>query len=82
MSSLHQHDSGAPEPTGDHDTGGGRRHSHGWLMIACCIPMLAIAVILVLTRVVDPVFLVVAVACTLMMALMMRGMGGEDSPRR
>ena len=37
--------------------------------------MLAIAVGLVLAGVVSPGFLLVAVACTAMMAMMMRGMG-------
>jgi len=45
------------------------------MMIACCIPMLVIAVILVVTEVASPAFLVAAVGCTLMMALMMRGTG-------
>ena len=58
-----------------HEPGHGR---HGWLMIACCIPMLAIALALVVTGVVSPGFLFVAVACTAMMALMMRGMGHDD----
>ena len=58
----------------------GRRHAgHGWMMIACCIPMLVIAVALVATGVVGAGFIVFAVMCTLMMALMMRGMhGGGD----
>ena len=51
---------------------------HGWLMIACCIPMLAIAVALAVTGVVGVGFIVIAVACTAMMALMMRGMSHED----
>ena len=60
----------------------GHRHGHGGhglRMIACCIPMLAIAIILVATGVVSPFFLVVAVGCTLMMAMMMGGMshGGD-----
>lgn len=46
------------------------------MMIACCIPMLVIAVALVVTGVVSIGVLVFAVACTAMMALMMRGMGG------
>jgi len=64
-----------------HDAGG--HGGHGWMMIACCIPMLAIAVILVATGAVSPAFLAAAVGCTLMMALMMRGMGhgGGDEPR-
>lgn len=56
---------------GGNQHGGG--HSH-WMMIACCIPMLAIAVVLVATGVVGAGFLIVALACTAMMALMMRGM--------
>jgi hypothetical protein len=43
--------------------------------------MLVIAVILVATRVASPAFLLVAVGCTLMMAMMMGGMshgGGDD----
>jgi len=47
---------------------------HGWMMIACCIPMLVIAVILVATGTASPGFLVAAVGCT----LMMRGMGHGD----
>ena len=45
------------------------------MMIACCIPMLVIAVVLVATGVASPSFILVAVACTVMMALMMGGMG-------
>ncbi len=47
--------------------------NHGWMMIACCIPMLAIAGILVATGVLSAGFLLVAIGCTAMMALMMRG---------
>ncbi len=47
---------------------------HGWMMIVCCIPMLAIGVVLVATGVLRPRFLIFAVGCTAMMALMMRGM--------
>lgn len=55
---------------------------HGWLMIACCIPMLAIAVALVATGVVGFGFIFVALACTVMMAVMMRGMSHEDGGKR
>jgi hypothetical protein len=58
---------------GSHGHGG--HGGHGWMMIACCIPMLLIAVLLVATGAASPGFLVAAVGCTLMMALMMRGMG-------
>ena len=48
---------------------------HGrWMMIACCVPMLAIAVVLVATGVVGFGFVIVAIACTVMMAAMMGGM--------
>jgi len=43
------------------------------MMVACCIPMLVIAVVLVATGTARPGFLIAAVGCTLMMALMMRG---------
>ena len=55
-----------------------RRGGHGWMMIACCIPMLAIAVVLVATGVASSGFLVGALACTAMMALMMGGMGHNE----
>lgn len=63
---------------------GGRQHGrrgHGLMMIACCIPMLAIAIILVATGVASPFFLVAAVGCTLMMALMMGGMSHDAGGR-
>jgi hypothetical protein len=51
------------------------------MMIACCIPMLVIAVVLVATGVLGFGFVLLAVGCTAMMAMMMRGMnhgGGSD----
>jgi hypothetical protein len=51
------------------------------MMIACCIPMLVIAGVLVATGSASPGFLIAAMGCTLMMAMMMRGMGhggGDD----
>ncbi len=60
-----------------------RGHAHGGhnlMMIACCIPMLAIAIILVATGVAGVGFIFAAVVCTLMMAMMMRGgHGGRGS---
>lgn len=66
-----------PTPPAERRTGksGGHR-GHSWLMMACCIPMVAIAVALVATGVVGPSFLLVALACTAMMAMMMGGMHG------
>ena len=83
-----QHQHGGPAHgmagTGGHEShsGHGGHGGHGWMMIACCIPMLVIAVVLVATRAVSPAFLVGAVGCALMMALMMRGMGHGGDGRR
>ncbi|MEO5876300.1 MAG: hypothetical protein ABIS86_21850 [Streptosporangiaceae bacterium] len=71
----HGHDLGRPETTKPDRHGG--HGGHGWMMIACCVPMLVIAVVLVATGVVGFGFVFVAIMCTAMMALMMRGMGGE-----
>ena len=65
---------------GDH--GGGSGHSV-WMMIACCIPMLVIAVALVAAGVAGSGLILAAVACTAMMAMMMGGMShGGDGDRR
>ena len=45
--------------------------SDGWMMIACCIPLLVIAVALVATGVVGAGLIFGAVMCTVMMAMMM-----------
>lgn len=76
----HAHPPVQPPPPGPRRAGHG---GHGWMMIACCIPMLGIAVVLVATGVVGVGFIAVAVACTAMMALMMRGMdhGAADQDR-
>jgi len=70
--------------TGEQRTEPRRGHAHrghGWLMVACCIPMLLIAVALVATGVLGATFLLVAVACTAAMAFMMRSMPGADGGR-
>lgn len=46
----------------------------GWMMMICCIPMLLIAGALVLTGVAGAGTVIVAIVCTLMMYMMMRGM--------
>ena len=66
------------EHTEAHGQQAGGHGGHRWMMIVCCIPMLVIAVALVATGVVSPAFLFFALACTAMMALMMRGMSGHD----
>ena len=52
----------------------GRPRRHSWMMVACCVPMLVIALTLVAMGVVSIGFLLVAVGCTAMMAMMMGGM--------
>jgi hypothetical protein len=69
----HTHDDSLEQKPAPHNHGG-----HSWLMIACCIPMLIIAVALVATDVVSSGFLIIAIACTTMMAVMMRAMHGND----
>ena len=55
---------------------------HGRLaMLACCIPMLAIAVVIVLTGAGFRI-LFIALACTAMMGLMMAGMAHADRKDR
>lgn len=68
------------DPTRQPEPDNPKRHrGHGWMMIACCVPMLVIAVVLVATGVVGAGFLATAVVCTVMMAIMMGGMGdGRD----
>ena len=51
---------------------------HGrWMMVACCVPMLLIAVLIALSGA-GFGFLVIAVMCTLMMVAMMGAMSGPD----
>ena len=56
----------------------GGHAGHGWMMLICCVPMLAIAVVLVASGVASVSFLVLALACPAMMFLMMRGMQGGN----
>lgn len=68
------HDMNTPsDPNGS----GGRGH---WLMMACCVPMIVIAIALVASGTVSTGFLLFAVLCTAMMFFMMRGMshGSKD----
>jgi hypothetical protein len=62
----------------DHDVHGGMGHAgHGWMMIACCIPMLIIAVVLVAAGVGGAGFTFAALMCAAMMWLMMRSRGAR-----
>lgn len=64
-----------PEQGPDHDHGpddGGGGHSR-WMMVACCVPMLAIAIAIAASGA-GFGFLIIAVMCTVMMAAMMGGM--------
>ena len=53
---------------GTNDRRAGAQHGHGLMMIACCIPMLFIAMLLVATGVASPACLVAALECTATMA--------------
>ena len=69
---------GDKPPTRSHDEseGHGGHGGHRWMMIACCIPMVVIAVVLVATGVAGAGFIFAAIMCTAMMWMMMRGMSG------
>jgi len=49
------------------------------MMMACCVPMLVIAIVLVATGVVGANFIFAALMCTAMMAMMMKMMSGNES---
>jgi hypothetical protein len=54
----------------------GTRHGgHHRMMLACCIPMLLVAVALVLTGVASAGAIVYALVCAALMAVMMAGIG-------
>ena len=83
MSNIHDHNTPArPHQAATDDEDHGGHGSHRWMMIACCIPMLVIAVALVATGVVSAGFLFFAVACTAMMVFMMRGMHGRGDQHK
>lgn len=53
-------------------------HNHR-MTVACCVPMLVIALVLVATGVVGTGFILVAIMCSAMMAMMMRSSGNGRS---
>lgn len=71
----------APQPS-ESDRRTGQHGAHSWMMIACCVPMLIVAIALVATGVVSAGFLLYAVGCTAMMVMMMRMMGGTRARAR
>lgn len=77
MTDQHTHGT-PPQPHAGHAGHGG----HSWLMIACCIPMLVIAIALVATGIAPAGLVFAAIACTAMMALMMRGMDHDGGQAR
>ena len=84
----HHHQSREETPTHqeirDTRTGHARGGGHRWLMIACCMPMFAVAIVLAATGVIGSGFILVALLCAAMMALMHAGMshGRNDSGHR
>ena len=71
------------KPPRQHDRreGHGGHRGHSWMMIACCIPMLVIAFVLVATGVAGAGLLFAAILCTAMMWMMMRGISGGPQDR-
>jgi hypothetical protein len=54
---------------------------HAWMMIACCIPILVVAITLVATGVVGYGLTFATMMCTAMMAMMMRMMSGGSEQK-
>ena len=69
-----------PATPSDHASGHGG--GHHWMMIACCIPMLVIAAVLVATGVAGAGFILVALMCTAMIAMMMGCMSHDSDDRQ
>jgi hypothetical protein len=73
---MNHNDTDQRSPQEEHG-GHGRHSGHSrWMMIACCVPMLAIAVAIAVSGA-GAGFLLIAVMCTAMMAMMMGGMSGK-----
>jgi hypothetical protein len=64
------------------DSGHSGHSGHRLMMIICCIPMLVIAGLLVLTGVAGSGIIVTALVCTAMMAAMMFAMPGGHGGHR
>lgn len=71
---IHEH---VDRDSSGNEQGHGTRRGRHVMMLACCVPMLLIAIVLVVTHVVSASALVFVLACTVMMAFMMRGMNHD-----
>ena len=69
------HEADRREQDESHEAGGDAGHK--WMMMACCVPMLAIAIALVVSGTAGAGVIILAIGCALMMAMMMGGMGGH-----
>ena len=65
----------ADRPSSQQGIDHGGHAGHHWMMMIMCAPMLVIAVALVATGAAGVGTIVVALGCTVMMAMMMRGGG-------
>ena len=68
-----------------HEVGHAGHGRHHWMMLACCVPMIIIVAALVASGTISATWVLFAVACIGMMALMMRGMdhgAGHGGPER
>ena len=73
------HGSDHPALGQSHDHGG--HGGHKWMMMACCVPMLVIAIVLVASGTAGAGIIIVAIGCTLVMGMMMGGHGGGEGDR-
>ena len=71
---VSNHGVGKDSPSdSDMDAKGGHG-GHNWMMMACCVPMVLIALGMVIAGAISVSFLIYAVACLGMMFMMMRMM--------
>lgn len=75
-----------PVAGGEEDLGTSQHPGHGggghrWMMVVCCIPMIALAVWLVVAGVAGSGVVLVALLCLGLMGLMMLGMGHGEGHR-
>ena len=76
-----EHTGQDPHAGADPHTGHGGHGGHGLMMLVCCIPMVAVVVLLVVSGTAGAGALVWALGCVLMMAAMMFFMPGGHNHR-